>query len=105
MAKTASQGFFVEKGEKLGLGIAAGIGVLFLIFGIMAIGGRSQDPEAYAKAVDTKAAQLNNDMASNKASIPDISEPIKKPQSKTPVPSDPTKVALFDPTTLPDGRR
>jgi hypothetical protein len=105
MAKTASQGFLVEKGEKLGLGIAAAIGVLFLALGIMAIAGRTQDPEAYAKSVDNKVVQLNNDMAKKEAEIPPVKKEIKEPHVKTPVAVQPNQVALFDPTSPPDGRR
>src|SRR5262249_9877426 len=105
MAKTASQGFFVEKGEKLGLGVAAGIGVLFLAFWIMAIAGRSQDPEAFAKSMDNKAVELNNKMASKEATIDQIKDELKKPQSNTPVKPQPGQVAYFDPTSPPDGRR
>ena len=74
MAKTGSQGLFVEKGEKIGLGIAVGIGVLFLALGVMALVGRSQDPEAFAKNVDGKAADLNSKMNSPTAMIDPIDQ-------------------------------
>ena len=105
MAKTASQGFLVEKGEKLGLGIAAGIGVLFLAFGIMAIAGRTQDPEAFAKSLDNKATQLNSDMAKPIAEIAPVNEDLKKEHKKNPVQAVASTVPLFDPTQPPDGRR
>jgi len=62
MAKTASQGFLMEKGEKIGLGVGAVVGVLLLALGVMAIFSRQQDPEAFAKSLETKSTQLKRDM-------------------------------------------
>src|SRR5262245_25914686 len=105
MAKTASQGFLLEKGEKLGLGIAAVFGVLFLALGVMAIVNRNQNPEAFAKGLDTKATQLKRDMDAQVATIPPIKEEINRPQEHDRVHGYVNSREYFDPTTPPDGRR
>jgi hypothetical protein len=105
MAKTASQGFLMEKGEKIGLGVGAVIGVLLLALGVMAIFNRQQDPEAFAKSLETKASTLKKDMDAPTAVIEPIHKDIAEPQSTNPIQGYVNANPLFDPTIPPDGRR
>src|SRR5262245_53653543 len=95
----------LEKGEKIGLGIAAGVGALFLALGIMSVTNRPQDPEAFSKALDAKGADLTRIMAGKDAKIEDIKDDLTKPQSKIPVVAVAPAYGLFDPTPQPDWRR
>src|SRR5262245_14900435 len=106
MAKTAGgDSFLLEKGEKVGLGIGAGVGVLLLALGVMQLGGSQQSPQEYANAVDTKAKQLNQDMAKKEATIPPVPEVLQKTGVASALPVTPDNHALFDPTSPPDWRR
>ena len=71
MAKTSGKDFLIEKGEKVGLGIAVGLGALFLVLGFLGLTGR-QDPESFAKEVKGKADGLNSKMSDPNATIPPI---------------------------------
>jgi hypothetical protein len=105
MAKTASQGFLVEKGEKVGLGVAAGFGVLLLALGIMALVGRDQDPEVFAKTVDSKATSLQSAMNAPTAVIEEVPPGMTKKVVTDQLQATAAGSPYFDPTTPPDWRR
>jgi hypothetical protein len=104
-ATTGKDNFLLEKGEKLGLGIGAGVGVLLLALGLMELGGAEQSPEEYAKALESKANQLNQEMAKKDATIPAPPEEVLKLAKGDPLAAAPSRIPLYDPTTPPDGRR
>src|SRR5262249_31913195 len=95
----------LEKGEKIGLGIAAGAGALFLALGIISVTNRPQDPEAFAKPLDAKGADLTRVMAGKEAQIDPIKPDLERPASKDPVVAAAAGHTLFDPTPQPDWRR
>ncbi|WP_052639856.1 hypothetical protein [Zavarzinella formosa] len=107
MAKSSGvQDFLIEKGEKVGLGIAGGIGGLLLILGVMSIFGREQNPEEFAKQIDTKASSLTSQINSpNGAAIEPVSPELIKPVTNNQVALQPLSQVLFDPNAPPDGRR
>src|SRR5262249_17133075 len=95
----------LEKGEKIGLGIAAGAGALFLALGIMSVTNRPQDPETFAKAMDQKGADLTRIMAGKEAAIDPVKKELEEPANKTPVVPVAVANPWFDPTPQPDWRR
>lgn len=103
MAKSSGvQDFLIEKGEKVGLGIAGGIGGLLLILGVMSIFGREQNPEEFAKQIDTKASSLTSQINSpNGATIEAVSPELIKPVTNNQVALQPLSQVLFDPTPRP----
>jgi hypothetical protein len=105
MAKTGGGNFLLEKGEKVGLGIGAGLGVLFIALGLMALAGGGTDPDVFAKGLDNKASQLKSTMDKKDAIIPPANTDVEKPVETTPLPVAPTRLTYFDPTAPPDGRR
>lgn len=104
MAKSGNN-FLLEKGEKVGLAIGAGIGVLLLALGVMELGGSTQDPEAFAKGLENKGNQLTTKMNSKDATIEPPPKELSKPVDTTPLAVRPTSQQYYDPTTPPDGRR
>lgn len=106
MAKLAGgKNLLIEKGEKIGLGVAAGFGVLLIALGLMDLAGGAQDPATFAKEVDGKASQLNTAMASPNAKIDPLDGKITEPASNAPVALSPTQRDYYDPTAPPDSRR
>jgi hypothetical protein len=107
MAKGSGGNFLLEKGEKVGLGIGAGVGVLLLGLGLMELGGGATDPEAFAKQLDNKGAELKRKMDSKEATIDDLGGLIVQPVSSAAlvIDSNAGKVPFFDATAPPDGRR
>jgi hypothetical protein len=101
---SAGKNFLLEKGEKIGLGIAAGLGVLFIALGLMSLGDR-QDASVFANEVDGKATGLNNKMASKDAKIDEVPKGLVMAADKAPVPLLPTSRQYYDPTIPPDGLR
>ncbi|HKB03325.1 MAG TPA: hypothetical protein VKD90_13965, partial [Gemmataceae bacterium] len=95
----------LEKGEKIGLGIATGVGALFLILGIISATNRPQDPVAFSKSIDTKAAELNRVMAGKEATIDPVPDRIKEKVTDSPVQAIAARHGIFDPTAPPDWRR
>src|SRR5687767_6294525 len=96
---------FLEKGEKIGLGVAAVLGVLFLAFGAMAMFSRPQDPDAFSKALDSKAQALQSKMGSPTAEIPPVPDEIKKAPHTGPLALQIANKPYYDPTPIPDSRR
>ncbi len=109
MPKSTGGNFLLEKGEKLGLGLGAVVGVLLIALGVMSLTGGSQDPAAFAKSLEDKAGQLKSKMDSKNpkdSEIPPLEGPIDKPIENKPVELvSNIKAPLFDPTEPPDGRR
>src|SRR4051794_40971522 len=106
MAKgTGGKDLLLEKGEKIGLGIAVVLGVLFLAFGIMTMFNRPQDPEEFSKKLDTKAGELSRQMNGQSPPIEDIKEILKNPVPTEVVRLEPGRNDFFDPTSPPDSRR
>src|SRR5687768_3298496 len=103
--KTGGGNLLVDKGEKIGLGIAAVIGVGLLALGLMSAVDRPQDPDEFAGALEKKASALNSQMNAPTATIEDVPEAMKKPAVATAIPVTPNPHAVFDPTTPPDPRR
>lgn len=107
MAKSGGGGaqkLLLEKGEKIGLGIAVTLGGLLLIVGVMEIFNR-EDPETFAKAVETKEASLRSAMAGPAQPIDPLTGPIVSAVSNQPLAVATTNKPLFDPYAPPDGRR
>ncbi|HEX3152125.1 MAG TPA: hypothetical protein VHR66_28895 [Gemmataceae bacterium] len=105
MAKTAGgTNIFVEKGEKIGLGVAAVVGVALLALGLMAAMDRPQDPVAFSKAVDDKGKSLTNQMNANDAKPIPPGEIDKVPETGR-IATRPVDRNFFDPTSPPDSRR
>src|SRR5436305_998344 len=105
MAKGAGGSFFLEKGEKLGLGIGAGVGVLLVVLGVVALTSGGQDPADFAKAVEGKASQIKQKIDSKDALIPDLDSRVSQKVHTSPVALASTRENYFDPTQPPDGRR
>ena len=107
MAKASGvQDLLIEKGEKIGLGIAGGVGGLMLVLGVASMFGRSQNPEEFAKQIDSKAAGLTSQINSpNGATIDPVSPDLVKPVTNNLVALQPLSSVLFDPNAPPDGRR
>lgn len=105
MAKAGGKDFLIEKGEKLGLGIAAGLGLLLLALGIMGLGNRPQDPDRYQRELKTKADALTATMNQPTADILPVSADLARPATAEPVKFAANVAAYFDATTPPDGRR
>src|SRR5262245_10671847 len=105
MAKSGGKDLLMEKGEKIGLGIATVLGVLFLGFGVMAMFNRPQNPDDFSKAVDGKAASLTTAMNGQATQIDPVPAPLARPIVLNQVVVEPGKNELFDPTQPPDSRR
>jgi hypothetical protein len=105
MAKSGGKDLLMEKGEKIGLGIATVLGVLFLAFGVMAMFDRPQNPDDFSKGVEGKAAELTRQMASPEAKIDPVKPELEKPVSTEIVQLVAGKNPLYDPTPVPDSRR
>lgn len=105
MAKGDGGNFLLEKGEKLGLGIGAGVGVLLVALGIMSIAGGSQDPEKFANDVEAKAKNIKAKMDSKDAKIDELKADIQNRVDTNPLALVATRENYFDPTQPPDGRR
>ena len=103
--KTGGDNFLVDKGEKIGLGVAAVIGVGLLALGLMSALNRPQDPEDFSKALEAKAGQLNSAMNNPVADIPPLVGPINDKAVATPLSVDPNGTTYYDPTAMPDPRR
>src|SRR5438309_1078498 len=72
--------YLKAKGERVGLAVACGLGALFLLLGIMSLGGKKPKGAAsWDKEIDAKATNL-------KSKIADSGEEPKKPD-----PLDPSK--------------
>src|SRR5438270_8599965 len=106
MAKTAGgSNLLVDKGEKIGLGIGAVVGILLLALGLMAAVDRPQDPKEFSKAVEQKASALTSQMNSPTAEIPAASSDLDKPAVVAPLAVHASDRSYFDPTPVPDPRR
>jgi hypothetical protein len=106
MAKTAGgSNLLVDKGEKIGLGIGAVVGVLLLVLGLMSAFDRPQDPKSFSQAVDQKASQLTSQMNAPNAEIEPTSSDLDKPANRKPEPVVANLSNYFDPTPVPDPRR
>ncbi len=106
MANSAgAKNFLIEKGEKIGLGVAAVFAVLLVALGLMDLAGGAQDPAAFAKEVDGKAGQLTTAMASPTAAIPVLDGKITEKVTLAPIPLLATTKDYYDPTAPPDSRR
>jgi hypothetical protein len=99
------QKLLLDKGEKLGLGIAGVVGLLLLVLGVMQIIGRDQNPEVFANEVKQKGSSIQSQMASGNATIPEIDEALNQKISTAQVALNPTHSYLYDPNTRPDGKR
>ena len=104
MAGSSGKNFLLEKGEKIGLGVAAGLGVLLIALGLMSLGDR-QDADVFAKEVDGKAVSLNKKMSSKEGTIPAVPNGLLKSAEIAPVPLVATGRSYYDPTIPPDGLR
>jgi hypothetical protein len=105
MAKAGGKDFLLEKGEKIGLGIAAGLGVLLLAMGVMSLADR-HDPVVFQKAMESKSQQINNELnKSSDVNIPPVPEDLAKPALAKTVGPGPHTVPYFDAHTPPDGKR
>src|SRR5262245_5345362 len=105
MAKAGGKDFLLEKGEKIGLGIAAGLGLLLLVLGFMSLADRPQDPEAYKKALESKQSQIQSALNSPDAKIEAVPEDLAKSATAKAVALGPNSAPYFDATTPPDGKR
>jgi hypothetical protein len=106
MAKVAGgTNLFVDKGEKIGLGVAAVVGVGLLALGLMAALDRPQDPQAFSKAVEGKATSLTAEMNKTDVVIDKGKSDIDKAPDTGRVASVPNTRNWFDPTSPPDARR
>jgi hypothetical protein len=103
---TGKGNILVDKGEKIGLGVGAVLGVGLLALGLMAAVDRKQDPAAFQTALKSKADQLTTQMnAQNGVSIDDVSQTLKEKASSELVAVIPDKHPYYDPTSPPDNRR
>src|SRR5438105_731258 len=103
--KTGGGNLLADKGEKIGLGIAAVIGVGLLALGLMAAVNRPQDPVAFSKGLENKASQLQQTMNTGPATIEDVSAPLLKEVKADAIPVVPDSRPFYDPTQPPDSRR
>ncbi|MEZ6141254.1 MAG: hypothetical protein R3B84_11850 [Zavarzinella sp.] len=96
---------FLDKGDKLLLGIGGVVGVVFLALGLMATSGSDQDPDAYAKEINNKIMTLRSQMQSDNVTIDPLKgaivEQVKLPEIAGGLPA----TQPFDPTLPPDSRR
>lgn len=104
MAKTSAKSMLVDNGEKIGLGVAAAVGVLLVAFGLMSIVGGDTNPTEFATSVKGKADQLNSTMA-GPGKIDPMKGDLKEKADATQVALVPSRTELFDPTQPPDSRR
>jgi hypothetical protein len=104
-SKTGGGNLLVDKGEKIGLGVAAVVGVALLAFGLMSALNPPQNPADYVKAMETKAGQLTSTMNSSEATIPDVGGVMKEQAITAKIPLEPDNRPFYDPTQPPDSRR
>lgn len=102
---TGKNNLLVEKGEKIGLGVAAVLGIGLLALGLMSALDRPQDPEAFAKGLEAKAGNLNTTMNGPPGTIDPVAPSIEKPVDSKPIPTVPSQRPYYDPTQPPDPRR
>jgi hypothetical protein len=102
---TGGSNLLVEKGEKIGLGVAAVVGVGLLALGLMNALDRPQDPVEFSKALENKASQLTSAMNAPKVDIENVSDGLVKPVDARPVSVDLNRNPYYDPTQPPDTRR
>ena len=105
MAKAGGKDFLLEKGEKIGLGIAAGLGLLLLALGFMSLANRPQDPEAYKKALESKSTLIQSALNSNEANIEKVPEDLARSATARAVALGPNPAPYFDTHSPPDGKR
>lgn len=105
MAKSKGKDFLLEKGEKVGLGVAAGFGVLFIALGVMGMADRPQDPVEFSKTLENQAKNLDSKLNSPTAEVEELKGAIKETVSTKPVALVPSQSPFFDANSPPDGRR
>jgi hypothetical protein len=107
-ASSGGKNFLLDKGEKVGLGVAAVLGVLLIAIGLMSLGG-AQSPEDFVKGVDGKAVGLTNKMAAKgEATIDVVPKQIVEQVDNAPLAlneTNRTNRPYYDPTVPPDGLR
>jgi hypothetical protein len=105
MAKAGGKDFLLEKGEKIGLGIAAGLGLLLLAMGVMSVADR-HDPVVFQKAMESKSQLINSEMnKTNGVEIDPVPADLARPATARAVALGPNPVPYFDATVPPDGKR
>jgi hypothetical protein len=106
MAITTGKGnLLVDKGEKIGLGVAAVVGVGLLALGLMSALNRPQDPAEFSKDLDAKAKQLTAKMNGAPDPIDPVPDTVGQPYKFDPLAVARDRSEYYDPTVPPDPRR
>jgi hypothetical protein len=106
MAITTGKGnLLVDKGEKIGLGVAAVVGVLLLGLGLKGAFDRPQPPDEFAKGLETKAGQLTSTMNGPPGDIAPVPKSVGERVDATAIAAVQDRSNFYDPTQPPDTRR